>query len=67
MPISLPVCFALPASGSTGATERINYDPPTGYLPSLAPTHLFTLAVHLRQITFSFQIFAFINVVQHGD
>lgn len=67
MPISLPVCSALPASGSTGATERINYDPPTGYLPCPALTHLFTLALHSGQIAFPIQIFAFINVAQHGN
>lgn len=48
MPISLPVHSSLQNSGSTGATERINYDPPTGYLPAPALAHLFTLAPALR-------------------
>lgn len=52
--VECPLVFlsALPALGSTGTTERINYDPPMGYLPAPTLTHLFKLALRSGQVEF---------------
>lgn len=49
---------ALPALGSTGTTERITDDPPTGYLPSPAPTQpIYTRPALMASCISTFQIF----------